>query len=122
MNKIKIKEPLIFCLPRLALLLYAILPVTENKDWVFYTCAIFILISFLIFFVSVVIAYRKDRKNIKTYICGTPHDNLFDMFISLAGIIVCYSIDIPNRAIFWLFLLIMAIFQILYPTKRFEKN
>jgi len=116
-NKIN-SELIMTSLPTLGLLLWAISPVTENNDWLFYTCAVLSILSFLVFITGLIIVYKKDRKKFPTYLLGTPRDNLFYLFISIAGIIICYSLGIFDHAYFWWFLLIASILQLLFPNKN----
>jgi hypothetical protein len=118
MEKEKNSEIIISSLPRLGFLLWAISPIIENIDWLFYTCVILGILSVLAFAISLITVYKKNRKNFPTYFLGTPRDNLFDLFISIAGIIICYSLGIFDHAYLWLFLLTASILQLLFPSKN----
>jgi hypothetical protein len=117
----KNNEIIISSLPRLGLLIGAILPITENKDWLFYPCVILITLSFLIFIAGSIIICNKDHKKVLTTIWGNSRDTLFDVFISIAGIIICYSTGFLNQVYFWWFVLIASIFMILFPNKKQEE-
>lgn len=48
--------------PRLALLLYAISPVTETKEWMFYANSAAIICLFLMSIIYAIHIYKKDKK------------------------------------------------------------
>lgn len=117
-NKIN-NEAIMTSLPRLAVLLCAIMPVTENTDWLFYTCFILAVLSFLIFVTYSIIVCTKDHKKILD-IFGTSHDSLYDIFIAMTGIIISYSLGLSHRAYLWWFWLIASLFEIFFPNKKLE--
>ena len=117
MKSKEIKLQLTSCLPRLALLLYAIAPVTENKEWVFYTLSPLIIVSFLFSFIWAIQIWRKSSNDFIEYIIGSKRDNLYDLIIAFVGIIVNYSLDVPNGLYFWCFVLVFAIIELVYPFK-----
>lgn len=112
-----IKHHLEFFFPRYALMLCAILPITENNDWIFYTVAILILLFFAATFVCIIQAYKRNTKNLLRHMLGDSRDNLCDIMIYFAGIVVCYSMGLNNQAYIWWFVLVCTVAQVLFPTK-----
>lgn len=119
MEKEKNSEIIISSLPRLVLMLGAIWPVIEKIDWLFYTCFVLISLSFLIFVTGSIIVCNKDHKKVLG-IWGNSRDNLYDVYISITGIAICYSMGLSDRAYFWWFALIASILIILFPNKKLE--
>lgn len=111
-----------FSLPRAALLLYAIAPVTESKDWIFYIISTLIIGLFIASIICAVLMWKKSRKDFIEYVLGRKQDNLYDIMIAIAGFIVSYSMDAMNYSYFWCFVLIFAIMELIYPFRLNNKN
>ena len=103
-----IKTRITFYAPRLALLLFAIAPLTESKDWIFYTNSFLVIGLFALSIIEGVRVYRKEKENFIGYMVGDLQDNLYDLIIGIIGLIVCYSMNLPNRAYFWWFVVAVA--------------
>ena len=81
--------------PRLVLLLGAIRPAVYANDAVFYTCAALIIAATIAFCLTA-IPSRKAGRKLLTHIQGTRRDNIYDVFIGAAGVMVgmgtmCYA-------------------------------
>jgi hypothetical protein len=109
-------------MPRFAMLIWALSPLTENIDWLFYTSSIIIITSFLIFVVGAVRVYGIDRRDFLAYIYGTRIDNFIDLFISVTGLLVCCFVVGHQLLIFWAFLVIADILQLMFPNKMLRKE
>lgn len=48
---------------------------------------------------------------------GTPKDNLNDLMLAIVGLTVCYSMDLGYDAWLWWLIFVVAILELLYPTK-----
>lgn len=70
-NKKNLSDKSVAFLPKLILLLGAVMPVAENKDELYYTCAISSIVAFLLYVAIIVTMLRhsKDRKR-PLYIFG----------------------------------------------------
>ena len=104
-------------LPRLALLLFAISPVTEKKDWIFYTNSFLIISLFVVSIIYVIHTCKKDRKEGLKFFVGDTDDNASYAMISLVGLIVSYSMDLNNIAWIWWLLLAGSLLECFWPTK-----
>jgi hypothetical protein len=48
---------------------------------------------------------------------GTPKDNLNDLMLAIVELTVCYSMDLGYDAWLWWLIFVVAILELLYPTK-----
>ena len=102
-NKKNLSEKSVAFLPKLILLLGAVMPVAENKDELYYTCAISSIVAFLLYVAIIVTMLRhsKDRKKTFVHIWNYPDARVDFALISIAGLLVDYSLDLFKPAIFW---------------------
>lgn len=104
-------------LPRFALMLYAISPITEQKEWIFYINFIAAASLGLISIGYAIYIVCKSPKAFTKYMAGNPKDNLSDLMVAIVGLTVCYSMDLGYDAWLWWFIFVVAILELLYPTK-----
>ena len=95
-------------------MLYAISPITEQKEWIFNT--VFILSGGL-GIISIGYAIYAASKGFNAFMVGTPKDNLNDLMLAIVGLTVCYSMDLGYDAWLWWLIFVVAILELLYPTK-----
>lgn len=98
-------------------MLYAISPITEQKEWIFNT--VFILAGCL-GIISIGYAIYTAGKGFNAFarfVVGTPKDNLNDLMLAIVGLTVCYSMDLGNDVWLWWFIFVAALLELLYPTK-----
>ena len=117
MNIQRIKPHIMSSLPRFALMLYAISPITEQKEWIFNT--VFILSGGLgiISIGYAIYAASKGFNAFARFMVGAPKDNLNDLMLAIVGLTVCYSMDLGYDAWLWWLIFVVAILELLYPTK-----
>lgn len=106
----------------IGLLFWAIMPVTENSDWLYYTCAGLCFLAFSMFIAGSVIVYQEEREKFTTFILGTPRDNIYQIFIALAGIAICYAMNHTNLSCIWWVIIISSLLQLFSPVKEVEKE
>ncbi len=105
-------------LPRLALLLYAVSPLFETTEWLFYTSSVIICGLFALWLIRIIQVYRNDGKNLIYHIFGNPRCNIYDLGLAGLGITVSY-VTMPNQhPILWWVLLIAAIGELVFPMPR----
>lgn len=110
-------------LPKLGLLLYAVSPLTETTEWLFYTCSAVICGLFAWWLVRIIKAYRTDGKNFIYYIFGGPRDNIFYLAIAVLGLTVSYLMETGQSHIFWWVLIVATIGELIFPlSKSSEKE
>lgn len=122
--KNKERKQLMSSFSGLGLLLYAIMPVIENTDWLFYTCAGLMILSFCIFLAGSVFVYREEHGKIMTYLSGTPRDKIYQIFISLTGIAIYFSMNRSGLSWTWIWwaILITDLLELVSPVKEVKKD
>ncbi|NCC10891.1 MAG: hypothetical protein EOM31_10400 [Bacteroidia bacterium] len=105
-------------LPRLALLLYAIIPVIESYDWLFCVSMFLIIVLFVLSIIYAIQIYLKNSKEFLVYLAGNKRDNLYELAIAIVGIIISYSMNVVNRSYFWAFVLVLAIIELVWPLNK----
>ena len=104
------------------MLLFAISPVTEANDVVFYTLSAIMGVILLVILVSAGISISKDKKGfVKSALTPNIPFKFFDVLTSVVGIVVGYSMN-SNSYQFWIFLLVLTIIAILIPTPKTENK
>ncbi|MDE6355048.1 MAG: hypothetical protein K2L56_08380 [Prevotella sp.] len=103
--------------PRLSLLLYALLPVTEATDWLYYACAALTLASFAVFIAASVVALKNDKEEWMDNFCGDRRTGMYDMFIAIAGLTVGLALHNTGNSIFWGVILALVGMQYAFPQK-----
>lgn len=109
-------------IPRLALFLFAIAPLTESNDWIFYINSVLIIGLFVLAIVGAVQVYRKDKENFIGYMAGSLQDNLYDLIIGIIGLIISYSMNLPRLAYFWWFVIAGSVISIIDRFHPFKCN
>lgn len=105
------------------LLLFAISPVTEANDMMYYSLLAVMGLSILVMLVSAIISISKDKKRFIESAIVPPdvHFWFFYMLTSVVGIVIGYSLNSDTYK-FWIFLLVLMIIPILIPTPKTEKT
>lgn len=105
------------------LLLFAISPVAESNDVVYYAILAVMLLSLLVMLASAIISISKDKKGFIESAIAPPdvHFWFFYILTSLVGIVVGYSLNSDTYK-FWIFLLVLMIIPILIPPPKTEKT
>jgi hypothetical protein len=109
-------------IPRFGLLLFAISPVTYPIDWLFYTISGVVIFSFLVFIICMIIGSIRNKYNFSKILMGHPKDNIYDVMISIAGVIINYAIPDANMIYLWVFLLICSILELIFPNPKALEN
>lgn len=113
----RIKADIMSSFLRFMLMLYAISPITERKEWLF---NIYVILGISLGVIGIGYAIYlacKKTKAFTSFMIGTPKDNLTDLMIAIAGLTVCYSMDLPGDAWIWWILLVASLLELFYPTK-----
>lgn len=102
------------------LLLFAIQPVTEAHDVMFYTLSAVMGLSILIMLVSGIISISKSKKGfIKSVLAPNTPFQFFYILTAVVGIIVDYSLN-SNGYKGWIFMLILLIIPLLAPSPKID--
>lgn len=111
MDSAKIGAKLRSYYPMLALLLYALQPLFYDIEWLFYANSFLIVGLFVLAIIGAVRVYAKDRKNFIEYATGNPRHNLYELMITIIGLIISYSVNLPGYSpyIWWMLLLLTAV-------------
>ena len=100
------------------LLLFAIQPVAEANDVMFYTLSAVMGLSILIMLVSGIISISKGKKGfIKSAVTPNTPFQFFYILTAVVGIIVDYSLN-SNGYKGWIFMLILLIIPVLAPAPK----
>lgn len=101
---------------RLILLFVAILPVTESKDWLFYTVSVLIIGLFIM---HVIYGIKQLCRQEKYFLCimGNLRSELIDLMVDIAGLMVAYSMDYTGYIRFWWFMIAVTLVGILLQLK-----
>lgn len=104
------------------LLCFAIQPVTEANDVMFYTLSAVMGLSILIMLVSGIISISKDKKGfIKSVLAPNTPFQFFYILTAVVGIIVDYSLN-SNGYKGWIFMLILFMIPALVPSPEIDKT
>lgn len=104
-------------LPRLGFLLFAISPVTERNDRLFYVCIGLAVLSFFLAFALVLLAWRNKES---AYLKGSLSEGLGDVGTAIVGLLVCYSLDCSRLVWFWWIILIFASIEVVHFAKKYS--
>jgi len=105
-----------YCI-NIALLLYAIAPVTEKKDVVFFLDNILSVVFVVLYVINSCVAYGKDREKFLSGFTDITPNTVFNGMVIIAGIAVGYSMDLPNVVMVWCFFLFLYIIYIVIPAR-----
>lgn len=99
------------------LLLFAIMPLIYNIDWLFYSGVglIFFLMLADVFH-SVKKQRQKELKSLKqifTFRITDLWDYLWDIFDSIIGLIICYSLGLKKLSLFWWMILALVFINLI---------
>lgn len=112
------KKSLIFGIPNIIFLFLTISSISTSKGRLSYLCAILCILFFLAFIMMSVHVYKKDYKKFLKDFCGFHRNSLFDLLLSIVGLIISYSINRSDWIIFWCFFLVSSIINIPFPKKK----
>ena len=104
------------------LLIFAIQPVTESNDVIFYTLSAVMGLSILIMLVSGIISLSKNKRGfIKSALTPNTPFQFFYILTAVVGIIVDYSLN-SNAYKGWIFMLILLMIPVLIPSPEIDKT
>lgn len=104
------------------LLLFAIQPVTETNDVMFYTLSAVMGLSILIMLVSGIISISKNKRGfIKSAVTPNTPFQFFYILTAVVGIVVDYSLN-SNAYKGWIFMLILLMIPVLVPSPGIDKT
>lgn len=104
-------------LANVAFLLYAISPICESKEWLWYIILISSSLMLILYFIYMVHESRQDKKEISVSLLGTPLSNFFYAISGLIGIIVGVALELQTNIIFWSVVTCTGIIEFFWPTK-----
>lgn len=110
------KDIIISHLANVAFLLYAVTPICEPKEWLWYTVQItssIILVVYVIFMVH----DGKQKKGMLNFLLGTRLTNFFYTVSGIVGIIVGIALDLQTNIIFWSVVACAGAIEFFWPTK-----
>lgn len=87
--------------------IFAILPVVEKIDWLFYTSAALLIALWITAFVLLVIAAVKQRKVSILLLLGDCN-RVNDLIVSLSGLAISYVLE-PKMIWVWVVFLVFAV-------------
>ena len=104
------------------LLIFAIQPVTESNDVIFYTLSAVMGLSILIMLVSGIISLSKNKRGfIKSAVTPNTPFQFFYILTAVVGIVVAYSLN-SNAYKGWIFMLILLMIPVLIPSPEIDKT
>jgi hypothetical protein len=104
------------------LLIFAIQPVTESNDVIFYTLSAVMGLSILIMLVSGIISLSKNKRGfIKSAVTPNTPFQFFYILTAVVGIVVAYSLN-SNAYKGWIFMLILFMIPVLIPSPEIDKT
>lgn len=107
--------PLLNSLPYFGLLLFALLPICEEKEWLWYTAAMGGIALFAIFLIAFLASCKKQGSKVAFFsFLGYIHLNLFGIGVGITGIITNIVQD-SNEIYFWCMVLFIETISLLFP-------
>ena len=94
--------------PRLMMLSYAVLPATGTIDWLYCSVAALAIVLFVVLVAYAIYAYRTDREHFVSRVFGGKWECIYDLIISMVGIIVGYSFGNNAATWFWAIFLLLS--------------
>ena len=89
-------------IPQLAFLIWAILPITESKDWLFYTCSLIIIALLALALICNIKDYlNMPRLAVKEILSFNVQTHIIYLVIYIIGIIVSYSLNHMKMVCLW---------------------
>lgn len=113
----KDKNIIINYLANVAFLLYAISPICESKEWLWYIVLISSSLMLVLYFIYMMHESRQSKKEILVSLLGTPLSNFFYVISGLIGIIVAIALDLQTNIIFWSVVTCAGTIEFFWPTK-----
>lgn len=116
--KIKNHIPL---LGKVLLFLFAIKPIIEKIDLIFYVFCLSIIVLFSISTIGLIQRYKDSREKFLICLYGTRHDALYDCIISILGILSYYLVyhSFSGTGIWWCLLVTTIVWPL---PKRINKR
>lgn len=118
----KDKSIIINYLANVAFLLYAICPICESKEWLWYTVQISSALMLLLYFIYMVHESKQSKKGMLDFLFGTRFSNLSYAISGLIGIIVAIALDLQTNIIFWSVVTCTGAIEFFWPTKIKDKQ
>ena len=112
------KKSLIFGIPNIIFLFLTISSISTSRSWLSYICDILCILFFLVFIIMSVYVYKKKYIFFLKDLCGFHCNSLFNLLLSIVGLIISYSINRSDWIIFWWFFLVSSIIRIPFPKKK----
>lgn len=113
--KRQLTAPLLNSLPYFGLLLFALLPICEEKEWLWYTATIGGITLFVIFLIATIVACKKQGSKVAFFsFLDNIHLNLFGIGVGITGIITNIVQD-SNEIYFWCIVLFIEIISLVFP-------
>lgn len=98
-------------LPNFGLLLYAVSPICQAKDWLYFPVILGCITAFV---VVCIYLSRMKKKQILSFLYGTAQANLYMAIIGLIGIIVCLALN-AQSIYFWIVVLVIGLLECIWP-------
>lgn len=111
-GKIENRSNTIRAYAQVAFLFYAILPITESIDWLYYVLVAIILTLFIVAIFLAIRTVVVDKSNLLKLLHLRKEDKIISIAIPLAGLIVAFSMQLKNMIFVWAFFLVLEIISI----------
>lgn len=98
---------------RLALVLAAILPITDGYDYLFYSCAILALVFFTVNIIIIWISI-KNKNHILTNLACSQEGSYVDTGIAILGLTVTYTVSTISMTFIWWLILGVSLTNIIF--------
>ena len=100
------------------LLSCAVMPAAYSIDWLYYSLGTIAIVSFLITLVYAIYVLKTDRVNFVSRVFGGRREYVYDLAISIVGIIVNYSFGTNAMMCFWITALLLAVAELIPNHKK----
>lgn len=117
MQTINVNKLIRYC-TRLMLLSCAVMPAAYSIDWLYYSLGTIAIVSFLITLVYAISVLKTDRVNFVSRVFGGRREYVYDLAISIVGIIVNYSFGTNAMMCFWITALLLAVAELIPNHKK----
>lgn len=107
--------PYSYCFFQFGLLLYAISPAVQHVSWM---SGLVHLLFFATFVTGTVLTFRtlrRDKFQAMQILMGTSRERIYDIMISIVGLLICNTHGAHGMSILWGFILFSGIWGFFYP-------
>lgn len=118
----KDKNNIIYYLPNVAFLLYAIVPICDAKEWLWYVVQIYSASILILYFICMMRKSKQNKKEMLAFMLGTRLSNFFYAISGLTGIIVAIALDLQTNIIFWSVVTCTGAIEFFWSTKIKDKQ